>query len=87
MVYFVFKGGIFVSYIKSVIPKDDFKIEVQIDNDCTIILSLKSRLETVRFSLLSKEKFFCLVTTDGNYIRWLNKVEISISELFLMVQK
>ena len=76
-----------MSHIKNVIPREDFKIEVQLDNESTIILSLRSKLETVRFGLLSDEKFFCLVTTDGNYIKWLNKVEISISELFLLVEK
>ena len=76
-----------MSHIKNVIPREDFKIEVQLDNESTIILSLRSKLETVRFGLLSDEKFFRLVTTDGNYIKWLNKVEISISELFLLVEK
>lgn len=76
-----------MSHIKNVIPRKDFKIEVQLDNASTIILNLKDKLETARFGLLSDRSFFSLATTDGNYIKWLDKVEISISELFLMAQK
>ncbi len=76
-----------MSPIKMVIPREDYKVEVMLDNGSTIILNLESRLATVRFGLLSDKDFFARATTDGNYIRWEDKIEISISEVFQLAQK
>lgn len=53
----------------------------------SIILNLASRLNTVRFGLLEDKAFFERVTTDGSYIRWDNKIEVSASEVFQLAQK
>jgi hypothetical protein len=68
--------------IKKVIAKEDFHLEVQFDNGSSVLLNLESRLGTIRFGMLSDNEFFKSVTTDGFFIRWGNKVEISISEVF-----
>ena len=76
-----------MSRIKDVVPKDDYRLEVLLDNGSSVILNLESRLQTVRFGMLSDKQFFKRVTTDGICIRWENKIEISLSEVFHLAQK
>lgn len=76
-----------MSRIKSVVPKEDYLLEVQLDNGSSIVLNLESRLQTIRFSMLEDKQFFKTVTTDGVCIRWGNKIEISVSEVFQLAQK
>jgi hypothetical protein len=73
--------------IKYVMPKDGYRLEVMLDNGSGVILNLESRLGTVRFGLLADREFFDRVTTDGNFIWWENKIEISVSEVFQLAQK
>lgn len=73
--------------IKNVVPQEDYRLEVNLDNGSSVILSLKSRLQTVRFGLLSDKQFFKTATTDGTCIRWDNKIEISVNEVFQLVQR
>lgn len=73
--------------IKKVVPKEDYCIDVLLDNGSSITLNLTNRLGTLRFGLLADKAFFDTVTTDGNLIRWDNKIEISVSEVFQMAQK
>jgi hypothetical protein len=76
-----------MSHIKEVVPKDDYKLEVLLENGSSITLNLESRLQTVRFGMLADKAFFRQATTDGNYIRWGNKIEISVNEVFQLAQK
>ncbi|MBF4691959.1 DUF2442 domain-containing protein [Fusibacter ferrireducens] len=76
-----------MSYIKEIFPKEDYCIEVSLENGSRIILNLESRLKTVRFGALSDKTFFKKATTDGSYIRWDNRVEISVNEVFQLAQK
>jgi hypothetical protein len=76
-----------MSYIKGVVPKDNYRLEVLLDNGSSVILNLESRLQTVRFGMLSDKQFFNMAATDGICIRWDNKVEISLSEVFNLAQK
>ena len=76
-----------MSRIKSVVPKEDYRLEVLLDNGSCVTLNLESRLQTVRFGMLSDKQFFKRVTTDGICIRWENKIEISLSEVFHLAQK
>lgn len=76
-----------MSRIKDVVPKDDYRLEVLLDNGSSVMLNLESRLQTVRFGMLSDKQFFSRATTDGICIRWDNKIEISLSEVFHLAQK
>ena len=76
-----------MSHIKIVLPKEDYRLEVQLENGCSIILNLESRLQTLRFGMLSDKEFFKKVTTDGICIFWEDKIEISNSEVFQLAQK
>ncbi|HWP98083.1 MAG TPA: hypothetical protein VN426_14655 [Syntrophomonadaceae bacterium] len=76
-----------MSPLKKVVPREDYRLEVPFDNGSTVILNLEGRLSTVRFGLLRDKNFFARVTTDGNYIKWEDKIEISVSEVFQLAQK
>ncbi|TGE39443.1 DUF2442 domain-containing protein [Desulfosporosinus fructosivorans] len=76
-----------MSRIKNVVPKEDYRLEVQLDNGSCVTLNLESRLHTVRFGMLSDKQFFKTATTDGICIRWGNKIEISVNEVFQLAQK
>ena len=73
--------------IKNVIPKGDYRLEVQLENGSSVILDFSSRLHTVRFGLLADEAFFRRAVTDGDFVRWDNKIEISVSEVFQLAKK
>ena len=73
--------------IAKVIPREDYHLEVQLDNGSNVILNLKSRLGTVRFGMISDINLFQRVTTDGSCIRWGNNIEISVNEVFHLAQK
>ena len=76
-----------MSRIIKVIPKEDYHLEVQLSNGSSVILSLESRLGTLRFGMRSDMEFFLRATTDGRYIRWDNKIEISVNEVFQLAEK
>lgn len=76
-----------MSKIKDVKAKDNCCLDVELDNGSSIMLNLESRLQTVRFGLLEDKEFFKTVTTDGNFIRWGDQIEISVNEVFLLAQK
>lgn len=76
-----------MSRIKSVVPKEDYRLEVQLDNGSSVTLNLESRLQTLRFGMLSDKQVFKTATTDGICIRWDNQIEISMSEVFQLAQK
>ena len=73
--------------IKSVIPKEAYRLEVQLENGSSVILDFSSRLHTVRFGMLADKDFFRRAVTDGDFVRWDNKIEISVSEVFQLAQK
>lgn len=74
-------------HIKSVKPNKAYCLEIALDNGSSIILNLKDKLETIRFSDLKDHAFFCKAETDGICIRWGNTVEISLQEAFQLAQK
>ncbi|WP_305145030.1 DUF2442 domain-containing protein [Anaerotignum propionicum] len=76
-----------MSQIVNVVPKEDYCLEIILDNGSSIHLSLKSRLETIRFGMLRDVELFKKATTNGICINWERKVEISLREAFQLAQK
>lgn len=76
-----------MSRITNIVPQEDYRLEVQLDNGSSITLNLESRLQTVRFGMLADKELFARATTDGSYIRWDNIIEISVNEVFQLAQK
>lgn len=76
-----------MTQIINVVPKEDYCLEIVLNNGSSINLSLKSRLETIRFGILADAELFKKATTNGICISWDGKVEISLSEAFQLAQK
>jgi hypothetical protein len=76
-----------VTQIERITVHDNYRLEAHLDNGSTITLNLKTRLKTLRFAFLADPEFFARATTDGRFIRWGDKVEISLTELFQLAQK
>lgn len=76
-----------MTQIKSVVAKDDHQLEVTLENGSSIVINMTNRLNTIRFALLRDIEVFKNVTTDGNFVRWKDKIEISITELCQLAQK
>lgn len=68
-------------------PMENYHLEVQLDSGSSVILNLKDRLNTARFMMISDTDIFQRASTDGSYIRWDNKVEISVNEVFQLAKK
>lgn len=75
-----------MSQIRSVTPKNDYKLEVCLENGSSVVLNLESRLKTVRFGMLADKEFFREAATDGSYIRWGDLIEISVTEVFQLAK-
>jgi hypothetical protein len=73
--------------IKNVIPKEGYRLEVQLENGSSVILDFSSRLHTVRFGKLADKEFFRRAETDGDFVRWDSSIEVSVSEVFQLAQK
>lgn len=73
--------------ITKVTVRERHRLEVLLDNDTIVILNMVPRLNSVRFAALKEQAVFEQATTDGQYIRWGNQVEISLSEIFHLAQK
>jgi hypothetical protein len=84
---FLFYGGEAVSKIVHVMPREDYCLEIVLDNGSSVNLSLKNRLDTIRFGLLADAELFKKATTNGVCISWEGKVEISLNEAFQLAQK
>ncbi|HWQ30800.1 MAG TPA: hypothetical protein VN549_07405 [Negativicutes bacterium] len=76
-----------MSRIMGVVPKDNYRLEVFLDNGSSVVLNLEGKLETVRFGILSDVDFFKKAAADGSCISWEGKVELSLSEILQLVQK
>lgn len=76
-----------MSKITGLVPQEDYRLEVLLDNGSGVTLNLESRIHTVRFGILEDKELFKRAVTDGSYIRWDNKVEISVTEVFQLAQK
>jgi hypothetical protein len=67
--------------IKNVIPDKNRILHIYLDNGESIILDMEPMIDTIRFGLLEDESLFKRASTDGYFINWENKVELSINEL------
>lgn len=76
-----------MSKITGLIPQEDYRLEVHLDNGSSVTLNLESRIHTIRFGQLEDKALFQRAVTDGICIRWDDKVEISVNELFQLAQK
>ena len=76
-----------MTQIKAVTPKEDYRLEVALENGSSVSLDFANRLQTIRFCPLANRDLFARAGTDGTLITWDRQVEISISEVFQLAQK
>ena len=70
--------------IAAVIAVADDRIMISFDNNESLLLDMKVKILTARFSDLKDVTRFKAVKTDGRSIFWPGDVSISISELMEM---
>lgn len=76
-----------MSHIEKVVPIEDYTLEITLENGSNFVLYLGGKLQTMRFGMLADKEFFKRVTTDGIFIRWDNKIEISLNEVLQLAHK
>jgi len=74
-------------HISQVIPRENYRLEVTLENGSSLTVSLESKLGTVRFGMLADQEFFRQVSTDGNCIAWGKGIEISLNEVFQLARQ
>ncbi|MDD4599437.1 hypothetical protein SDC9_03874 [bioreactor metagenome] len=73
--------------ILSVIPNDAQLITVHFDNNHSVIVNMKGKLQTARFSNLRNRELFMAANTDGKAILWAGGISIAISEIIEIISK
>jgi len=73
--------------IRNVVPLDGHRLAVDLENGSSVTLDFTCKLGTVRFGLLADPAFFSCAKTDGNIVKWDNKIEVSAAEIFQLAQK
>ena len=73
--------------IATVVARGEYRLEVTFDNGTAVILNMAARLGHIRFMALADVRVFENVSTDGQFIRWGNKAEVSLNEVFQLAQK
>ncbi|HBE80942.1 MAG TPA: hypothetical protein DDW65_24610 [Firmicutes bacterium] len=70
-----------MSHIQRICVKENYRLEVFLDNGSSFIINLSNRLKTIRFSPLANPDFFKSAVHEGDFVRWGGQVEISLGEL------
>lgn len=83
----LFFGGGWVSSIVKVVPRAGYQLDVYLQNGHSVTLNMAGRLGTLRFGELKEETLFRQAATDGSFIRWNDRIEISVRELFQLAQE
>lgn len=73
--------------ILEVIPGADYFVTVRFDNNHMVVLDMKKKLDTLRFSELRDKTLFTVATTDGRFINWPCGISISVSEIMEILTK
>lgn len=73
--------------ITRVVANADYLLTVTFDNEHTVTLDMKRKLQTVRFSELSDWDLFNSATTDGRAVMWPNGTSISTTEIVEILGK
>jgi hypothetical protein len=74
-------GGERVKKITEVIATVDYQVTINFDNNESLVLDMKGKLHTARFSDLKDATRFTAAKTDGRSISWPGGISLSISEL------
>lgn len=56
--------------LKSVMPLNDYRLELVFLNGSTAVINMKNRVKTLRFSRLASERVFVTARADGDMVVW-----------------
>lgn len=74
------------SEMTGIVFLENYLIEVTLKNGHRIVYNLNAKIKTARFQdLLESEIFFCGELVNGNRIRWMGNIEISLEEILKQV--
>ncbi len=77
-----------MSRITTANPKDDYSLEIHLDNGHIVIYNMKQRLKTIRFSKLSNHQVFQTFHIENeNTLVWDNLCQITIDEIFCSIER
>ncbi len=77
-----------MSKIIKVIPNDDYTLTITLNNNHQIIYDMGPRLQTLRFSELAElERFKAVQVEHENTLVWDSLCEITIDEIFSMMER
>lgn len=65
----------------------EYLVTIGFDNGHSVIIDMKKKLHTVRFSELKDTQVFGAVKTDGKAIHWPGGISIAISEIVEIATK
>jgi hypothetical protein len=77
----------FMGKIIEVIAGDDYLLTVRLENNNIIILNMKKKLHTIRFSEIRDRKVFGLAATDGKAIYWPGGLSLTLNEIMEIAVK
>lgn len=73
--------------ITRIVTAPGYQVYVYFENNDIIILDLKEKINTVRFSDLRKLNRFIAASTDGRAVIWPGGISISIGEIKELAKK
>jgi hypothetical protein len=74
--------------IINVVAGNDYIIEIELDNHHKIYYDIKPRLQAVRFcELIELDRFKAVTIENGNTLVWDSLCQISIDEIFSIIQR
>jgi hypothetical protein len=79
--------GMLKMKILRVVPNNGQYITAYFDNNHSIKIDMKDKLQTARFSNLRNMELFMAPKTDGRAILWSGGISIGISELMEMASR
>mgnify|MGYP000846036325 CR=1 FL=1 len=80
------KGGISMSYFKTVLPMKDYRLLMEMEGGSIVIADLSGKLHTMKYAELEDVSFFNTATTDGDYVIWgSGRLRLTVNELIEVV--
>jgi len=80
------KGGLFVHYIKAVLPMKDNRLFMEMESGSILVVDFSNKLHTMKNLRLTNEKVFQSAYTDGDFVLWdKGKIRLTVNEILEIV--
>jgi len=75
-----------MSYIKAIVPMNDYRLFMDMESGSSVIVDLSVKLGSMKYKDLKDESIFRSVITDGDYVIWGDGlVKLTVRELMEVV--